>query len=525
MSINIATSNTEGDAVLASLAERIPLRLPFINLSAPPYNLVGDGVTDNSAAFDAILAALPDQVCVTFGRGTFVFSAQHTISKQYFRLFGVGRFGTYLKYTGGAGTFLKFQDAGDPNQYGLHLEDFAITATNTTASKVAIELVDTRTTELKNIGITAWSGGDSVGLQVRGRELLRVTRCQFGGGSGAGKLVPVRLSQNPNTTPTGWLSADVFRFEHCLMIPTTATDTLPHAGIVIDDQCQVNKTDFQGLVVAGGKYGIYWDAPTAVTGHVSDSLNIKNFRKEQTPAAATGAYAIYINLPDENLSNLLIEDFTGENSVSQPSNGIYVRGVVNLSLRNITQYGGVVNAFDVDAEVVSLEGLETASTATYTLGTNMRLSRASHTDRLLPVSALWTKQSSFRNLHRPAQRIGDISVANYWFDMSDDTTAVLPFNADSMFVAGGIVEIFAYNQASTLVSYGMFGLSQGNIGTNGVDVLLDPKTNCAAADTDTKMCLYATGASPLYSQVTVKNRLGSTAKVMVMARYYRTANS
>ena len=498
--------------------------LPQYDLSARPYSLRGDDYTDNSPALTAILADLPDRVELRFGkRGVYRFSIQHTIAKSYVRISGQGRSTTTLKYTGGAGSFLTANAGAGLDQFGFGVHDLTLSATDTSASKTALDLVDVRSAMVNNIAIAGWSGGDSIGIKTRGREFLKISKCRIGGGGGASQLVPILIAANPNTN--GWLSADFFSVEDCELIGQAAPATLPWAAIVISDTAQINKTDLNRIVLIGGRYGLYW-AATTVAGHPSDSLNIRGVRKEQTPAAQTNPYSIFIDLPTGGLRSLRIEDFTGELSASNPSGGLYSRGTQDISITNFNQQGGAVSAINVDAESLTVDNLNTANNAIVTVGANMRLATASHkAGRSHPSSATWKNQGPFRDGHQPALRIGDASVTSYWADIPDDGTLTLPLSGNNNYVGGGIVEVYAYNYASPTAVYGLFGLSLGPIGTNGVRVLVDPDSACSASDTDGKLCLYSTGPNPLNASVILRNRLGAPMKILVIARYHRTSNS
>ncbi len=73
--------------------------LPFINVKAAPYNAVGNGVTDDTAAIQAALSALTAGGEVYFPAGTYLISSQLTVANQYTRLVGSSRYGALLYQT------------------------------------------------------------------------------------------------------------------------------------------------------------------------------------------------------------------------------------------------------------------------------------------------------------------------------------------------------------------------------------------------------------------------------------------
>ena len=104
--------------------------LPFLNVM--DYGAIGDGVTDDTAAFNAARAALPAAGGIVYApAGNYLISSALTAyaAKQGFQ--GAGQNATKLTYSASSGYCLTFGDASSASYiYGMSARDFQILLTN-----------------------------------------------------------------------------------------------------------------------------------------------------------------------------------------------------------------------------------------------------------------------------------------------------------------------------------------------------------------------------------------------------------
>ena len=98
----VPVSRTAGVATRKVTAQSIAnLGSVVFNVKLPPYNAVGNGVTDDTAAIQAAVdAALSTGGIVFFPLGTYSYSALLLPNVSGLSLVGASRSGTVLQYTG-----------------------------------------------------------------------------------------------------------------------------------------------------------------------------------------------------------------------------------------------------------------------------------------------------------------------------------------------------------------------------------------------------------------------------------------
>jgi len=473
----------------------------------------------NAAGLNQAIADVAESGVVLLGDGNYDIDSTILFDGDYTRLVGQGRRITYLTFTPTTGTAVRFKRASSASpHYFCGLEGLTVRASDATATKTAIEVEDAAEFIGRDFQVTAWSGGDSVGVLYKGRQHTSLSNMQIAA------TIPIRISQLPNTSPVGWLSADFLRVEQAELIAGTPA-SLTNAVILVDTGTQISNVLFDTVSLIAGTQGFYWNGTTAPTAKNSQALSFRNIRREQV--VGSSGYAFYIVQPTaQKLYSLSIADFQGE--VSGGSGGIYVRGVDNVALRDFNQYGGavtVVNADDVN--VLEWAGVFMASNGVVTLGSTMQLATAAqHRNGYpYPTHAVYTTQSSFLNVRRPQLRIGDGgNVQTITGSLADDATIIVALNADVQSVVSCHLRVLMTSAAGgSIAEYGEFLLTPATAGTNGVLKLPGSTTNVDVADTDTMLCVYCSGAA-LTGNVTVKNRLGGTVNYQVWADYTRSTN-
>lgn len=509
-----------------------------INVKNAAYGATGDGVTDDYAAIAAAIAAGGDGKTFFFPAGEYRHSAELKFEGNYQHVLGDGGNATYLTFTGSSGNQVTFGKVGKGYvSYFCSMERISLKATNTTNSKIALQLVDQAEFNGYDLNVLNELGANTVGVCIRGRQHTTLTHCYLGA------PVPLQIGNASESTPAGWLSADFLRCQQMELISNAAPTTFPRANILVGEYSALGALDtskpshlsnakFDTISMIGARYGLHWVALTVPSGKYSHTVVFDNCRKEQTTGASP--WAFYVNVPTATdlgagshaLWGLQISNFQGD--FSGGVGGIYARGIEHLRLEEFNNYGGSSTTVDVDdVGVMTWDGVYQASSSTCTFGSNMKMSHASmHRNGYpYPTHAVWVTQSQYVNALKPTMRIGDTSEFRYAATMADDAIAYLPINADVQYVTSCLLEVWMTSAAGgSLAEYGIFLLTPATAGTNGVVKLAGSSINVDVADTDTKLCVFCSG-SALTGNLAVKNRLGASVSMALRATYMRSVNT
>jgi hypothetical protein len=150
-------SGTWGD----ELNEWLEAANPVFNVKLDPYNAVGDGVTDDTAAIQAAIDAASGG-SVFLPAGQYVITTTLTVSERT-SIAGVG-YESQILHTGNNVCFSV--ETGNPGYHDARatLQGFRITGSSG-ASAIGVEIVDSSHTILRDLRIDDYSGG--AGLRLR----------------------------------------------------------------------------------------------------------------------------------------------------------------------------------------------------------------------------------------------------------------------------------------------------------------------------------------------------------------------
>lgn len=282
------------------------------------------------AAFDAA-GSYPDSVCIRMPHRGFVrVTSKITISGTAVSLIGDGpNMSGFLFDPSANGTCLEIAypgafTIGD----GACISGLSFRSNDSTHTKVAINLIDVSNFLVSEIviggsvahaGTQYWSGGagtgDSVGLQINGREALRVRGYYIVADR------PVVMGLNPHTI-TYELPNDHYHFQDGVTIAYQS----PHYHVVDDAPVQSLTIDgYQAMV--HGTYGVLW--VNRGSGQYNREIKVENARWEQNdPGGVPGSgWFMYFDMgAGVEIHNLFLNNLDNGDS-----NNFYLRGVDRLS--------------------------------------------------------------------------------------------------------------------------------------------------------------------------------------------------
>jgi len=511
--INKANAGIEYVIGMDSIDGRV--RIPVSHLAGGVINVrshgaLGDNLTDDTAAINDAITALPTNGVLYFPTGIYVVTEPlKTLSKAGTHILGDGIFASRIKFAPTAdGTMLTFS-AGGSQLSGGSVQNIMLFCQEAETTKVALYLEDVGSFVVRNVLISNFTGTDSEGLRIAGRDDNRFDHLSIAAD------VPLHIMANPNVA-NGGLSLDMATFTQVYLRCQGSNSALPNAGIVIDDVTQITNVSFAGnLSITGALFGIHWTHNTAVV--ASYDIHIENYRPEQM---ATGtAYGIYIDGNNESLLQTVSVDrmFCGATC----DVGIYARGVQDMIVNGLRGSNATFVAFDLDdVDLLDYRNLYGPSTGmTFNMNSYLEQVSASPYNRSqnsdLPHAAVYQKlQPTHQQIPGLDRGVKEWAWAG---TLADDGQTQIPLNTTEG-VTSCMLFASAADATTGVMEAGMWVLSLYANGAKGV-ALVAGTANCVAINTDTKFFAYANGAAELVAPVYVRNRLGGPADVVIKAYY------
>ena len=525
-----------GDMQLKSISSHVT-GANIRDFGAHPSN----SATVNTTAINSAIAAgaqyYGGAVFVPFGtyqHGELATPASYTGG---LRIYGEGRFASRLQFVPTAdnqvGLTINRTSGGavaSDIYSGLTIENIGLITTDTSYHKTGLKLVDVGETRIRDVNIFGFTGTakDAVGLWTQGRESLWVD------GLYVTACVPIRIGVNPDLT-AGWLSADHFAFRNLYLSVTGTPSALSSSCVHVDPGAHCSVLVFDGVQAwVGGQYGLYWDQSLA-THQVCESLSISNVRTEQGTSAT--AYSVYLNMasgqPLRKLSFSNCEFDAGRE-------GVYTRNVYNQVWSAVTAFQASPRTImNVDtAQGIKWQGVTTsssASTSAIVLGSTLYLAHAAPhwQGQVMPTDATWSKRATAATYNeRPTREMS----AHKWYwsgtlmdGVSDGVTGdgsvtLIPCNSDINNWAHAEIKVIATIAGSNILEYGTWYAAPVTGLTNGL-VKDSGSANTVTTDTDANLCVFCNGASPMYQQMVVRNRLGASATVTIEVTGKRTVET
>ena len=347
-----ATGQTFTQAGTGAVTRTVQSKLAD-SVSAEDFGAVGDGTTNNNAAFAAGIAAveaLANGGTLLIPVGTFKYTVPLVVNTDRVSIVGQGEVATILDYepTSANTTAIMFGKAINPpanliNQNAVR--NISISSSDTTYPKTALMVRDGFAFELSNVAITSWhdTSNLSVGFLTNGRSNYNVHDIYINADS------PLVLGKNPNQYYDEDL--DHFHFFNLNLVANGNPD------ITVLSSVSFSNTIFDGYEAwVAGTHGFYFNDVSSVA-MASHGLVIDNARWEQS--TNTAGYLIYISMSPgvTNLQGVYLKNlYDGRGASSITVHGIYMRGINVCSIEGFVYTGVSVDYLDFDSTDLAFTG-------------------------------------------------------------------------------------------------------------------------------------------------------------------------
>lgn len=336
------------------------------------------------------------------------------------------------------------------------------------------------------------SYGNCTGIQTYGHDLLKASRlhlqCSY----------PIKIGKN-RIYGTSTYDADAWIFRDLTMVGKSTADAIANSLIALEDNVWFTHLIFEGYQSwQGGKFGFYWDDTNGAV--AATGLTFRNIKSEQ--ADPTTGTLFYIS-PHTGLNALLLEHC----SESVRTGSFLTINKVNQSVLNQCLYaaGSGYAITGAGNYLVDVNGFNTARA--------IDLADMSLLFSVLGTSSNQEKLSKLIYTHESAINSALIQLwgqnhYSYNGSMADDGQVTIAINPTS------VAHIWASTSdgATTEAGYWVYTPTHAD----GTATLVQGTVNCAAADTDEKLCVFKIGG---VNQCRVKNRLGGTKTVNVVVMW------
>jgi hypothetical protein len=307
------------------------------------YGAVPNDGIDDTAAFVAAVAAVPSYGRIYAPRGAYNLSSTVLVNKHRIHIEGDGPWATTIYFSPSSNDVPVFDFNSSPGvNYQGSLRRMSFISTNTTLKKIAVRLTDVSGFVMEDVAIGPvgnWTGADSIGVQVRGRDLSQLSRLSIAAD------MPIKVEHNANTTAP-LEDLDVWHFNDLSLYAASNKYC-----ITIDDGAQ--PTDF---VMDGsndfisGLGGFYWNDTNTSPAGMAYNLTIRNTRSE----GLNGGWVVYVSTA-RAIRHVTLDNVKG--GAGEAWKGFYFRGVRYLQLLNSGYYGtsdnvGTNNAVALDVDNV-----------------------------------------------------------------------------------------------------------------------------------------------------------------------------
>jgi hypothetical protein len=344
---------------------------------------------------------------------------------------GVGR-GTVWRYDG-SGVCFDFDRGASSSEFCgvLDCQFYSANSNN----KTAIRVDDARTFWARNILIaqTSWLGSGSIGVNVRGRELVYLRELQILCAR------PVVYGINPNFAT---LHTDFFVLEDGILGSTETTGT----AIEFEDGVNISNIAINRIAMVLGKWGIKWVDTSSTTD--SYAISITGCRTEQA-TDATG-YSIELNSTAQDIKQVFIEKFYADPG----RNGLKLRKAEDCTVKSSSFTGGAgVTNLDVTFQSATLLRLENTfaqllSTATLTNAVLVKGSVHNTAFSLLPLNAEYRYDEAAVVSQKPKLGYNSVREWGYQGTLANNATLNLPL-LESTYTAA-IIHVAAYSSTGPI---------------------------------------------------------------------------
>lgn len=452
-----------------------------------------DNSTDDAVAFQAAVDSGGSGTSVTLSIpvSTCVLSTTVLVRFDRVRIQGAGPHISQIRFAPSANNLPAFYFADSSGeQFQGALMGVGFTSNDTTNTKIAVRMGDVGQILIQDVSIGPigfWTGGNSIGLQIRGREEGTVTRVNIAADR------PVVVEKNSNSGLGVTIDIDHWHFSDLNLIANGNPNFEVLTGVFITNLTLDGYQAFNR-----GTHGFYYNDTTGLfTGLVA---NLQNIRWEQG-TSSTG-YAVYFHV-NSNFHNL---------NINSCQTGIGNRGFLVFGVTHLTIMNSAYNA--TGAEALNIAG----------------------NDQVLLQNNFWQTGSTFTTTgmtrvlgygllaSQPAPGL----AVEYWVSSSNPqgiAAAQVTFNGVQHFSTTNTVAAAGVQQFTAITTTTARGhisvVFSGAGGDGGCTVALTPNgtytegatSNCSAGNVGSKFCVLFTGPAV----INVVNNLANTVTYTITA--------
>lgn len=318
------------------------------------FGAVGNGTADDTGAFVNALASFSGSGSLYVPPGTYKITSTITIPERV-KVFGAGRFSTTLLFVPSANDTLLEVSNGASMIDQAYLGDMALTSSDTTHTKIALNIIDGNAIVVERIAILGtttvggtytWTGANSIGIKLNGRQLLQFRDIDVSADK------PWSIAANPH---------NIISLDHCNFHNIYATangNPVWSVDFGASDDAYISNSHWTGAQAwVRGTHGFYWNDGSASTTS-SYALTFFGIRTEQ--GEADNNYMIYIAPPAAHpVYGISIKGaYGGTETTGHERRGFYFRNAKAIKLDNIIYTSASAESLNIDSTVVGVRASE-----------------------------------------------------------------------------------------------------------------------------------------------------------------------
>lgn len=333
------------------------------------FGAKGNGVYDDTEAFEKAIQEAGDSSAIIIPQGYFVISRPLTISKNAVSVSGAGEYATIINYIGEGALFIAEAPSDDLYLNTGSFEGFTIIGNNTNNG---IKLGNTSTYRIENIAIQDCK----IGIHLCGRELTSISNVRINADN------PIVIDKNSSKDPKFLgIDCDHLRISNLLLICTSATSPC----IQVMDEVYLSNVTFDGYQSWNlGAYGFYFQNLKGST--ASHNVRFDNVRWEQ---GQSNGYQFFINSSQAQMQRFLFVNCATSMS------SFYLRKLQNVTIIGHSHTGATgtiaINADNSVSELLLQNCFWQKNSTAIITGLNTRWADLyADTSIPLPVNAAYT---------------------------------------------------------------------------------------------------------------------------------------